>query len=169
MFQMSCGNKNKSVEKTDVLDIGSVFCLPDTIRCLDDSVCLGDYRNHLFKKKYKVVIYIDSVWCNSCRLNLYDWRNTIDDLQAINDDLSFILIIQPKRSQLKEIRILKLRDSFKHPIFLDYKGVTTVVNPFSVNNKCFLLDSEDMVLKSGDPNPRSFLWYEFEEVINISN
>lgn len=89
VMQMSCGKQNKPVEKTEVFDVGSVFYLSDTIICLDDSLCIGDFRKQFNKKKYQVVIFIDSTWCNSCRLRLYEWEKIIDDFQAVNDNLRF--------------------------------------------------------------------------------
>lgn len=106
---------------------------------------------------YKVVHYIDSIGCTSCKLNLNEWKEYISYMDSItNHTVPCLFFIHAK--QKREIKIALKENSFEYPICFD------VENKFYQHNKfpmmpvlqTFLLDKDNRIVGMGNPvkNPR---------------
>ena len=117
-----------------------------------------DTVNFEFKDAdYKVVTYIDSVGCTSCKLQLHRWKDLVTEVDSLTDGaVPFLFYFQTK--DLKELRYLTRREGFTYPVCLDERDELNRLNQFpsDMTFQTFLLDKENKVVAIGNPilNPR---------------
>lgn len=106
---------------------------------------------------HKVLVYVDSVGCMSCRLQLPKWKElmaTVDSL--LPGQVSFCFFLYPK--DVKEMRYILRRDAFRHPVCIDTENVLGRLNGFPGEDtfQTFLLDKDNHVVAIGNPvhNPK---------------
>lgn len=107
--------------------------------------------------EYKVVTYIDSVGCTSCKLQLHRWKELVSEVNSlINGNVLFLFYFHPK--DIKELRYLTRRDAFTHPVCFDEMDDFNLLNhfPSEMMFQTFLLDRENRVIALGNPiqNPK---------------
>ena len=107
--------------------------------------------------EYKVVIYIDSVGCTSCKLQLPRWKNLVAEVDSLtNGNVPFLFYFHPK--DMKELRYLTRRDNFEYPVCFDEKDELNQLNQFpsDMTFQTFLLDKDNKVVAIGNPvlNPK---------------
>ena len=67
---------------------------------------------------YKVVTYIDSVGCTSCKLQLPRWKLFMQEVDStLNRPIPFVFYFHPK--DMKELRYITRRDAFIYPVCFD--------------------------------------------------
>ena len=100
----------------------------------------------------KVLIYIDSMGCTSCKLQLSRWK----ELKAYTDSLTngsvlYIFIFQS--ANLNKIKGVLRLDHFDHPVYLDRNADFVKLNTLPENSifHTFLLDKDNKVLVIGNP------------------
>lgn len=101
---------------------------------------------------YKVLIYVDSAGCTSCKLQLDKWKKFIAYSESIaGDKVSYIFFFHPK--DYKEIRYLLKRDTFNRPICIDKYDQLKKLNKFpdDIHFNTFLLDKNNKVVIIGNP------------------
>lgn len=106
---------------------------------------------------YKVITYIDSVGCTSCKLQLPRWKKLVEEVDSItNGSVPFLFYFHPK--DMKELRYLTRRDDFEYPVCLDEKNELNRLNrfPSDMTFQTFLLDKDNKVVAMGNPvlNPK---------------
>ena len=106
---------------------------------------------------YKVVTYIDSVGCTSCKLQLHRWKELVAEVDSLTDGrVPFLFYFHPK--DRKELRYLTRRDGFTHPVCFDEQDELNRLNhfPSDMTFQTFLLDKENKVIAIGNPvlNPK---------------
>lgn len=106
---------------------------------------------------YKVVTYIDSVGCTSCKLQLPRWKELLAEVDSLMDgSVPFLFYFHPK--DMKELRYLTRRDRFTYPVCFDEKDEFNRLNRFpkEMMLQTFLLDKDNKVLAIGNPvlNPK---------------
>lgn len=106
---------------------------------------------------YKVVTYIDSVGCTSCKLQLPRWKELVTEVDSLTDGrVPFLFYFYPK--DMKELRYLTRRDDFKYPVCFDENDELNSLNhfPADMTFQTFLLDKANKVVAIGNPvhNPR---------------
>jgi len=102
--------------------------------------------------KYKVLVYVDSLGCISCKLQLKQWKQFITYSDSIsNGDVSFLFFFHPKDAEEME-HLLKL-DRFDIPVCLDWEDKLNHLNKFpsDMNFQTFLLDRDNKVVLIGNP------------------
>jgi hypothetical protein len=120
----------------------------------------------LFNREFKILLYVDSTGCSSCRLKLFEWKQLIEGADSLfHGSVGFLLFFQPKDP--KELGSLFVRDFFDHPVFLDATGKINSLNHFpqAQQYQCFLLDSENKVLMIGNPVLNYRIWELYKEQI----
>ena len=101
---------------------------------------------------YKVVTYIDSVGCTSCKLQLPRWKQLVEEVDSLtNGSVPFLFYFHPK--DIKELRFLTRREAFTYPVCFDEKDDFNRLNRFpgEMMFQTFLLDKEDRVVALGNP------------------
>ena len=106
---------------------------------------------------YKVVTYIDSVGCTSCKLQLSRWKKLVEEVDSLtNGRVPFLFYFHPK--DRKELRYLTRRDDFTYPVCFDERDELNRLNQFPTDMtfQTFLLDKDNKVLAIGSPvlNPK---------------
>lgn len=106
---------------------------------------------------YKVVTYIDSVGCTSCKLQLPRWKKLVAEVDSLTDgNVPFLFYFHPK--DMKELRYLTRRDDFTYPVCFDEQDELNGLNrfPSDMTFQTFLLDKDNKVVAMGNPvlNPK---------------
>ena len=106
---------------------------------------------------YKVLVYVDSVGCTSCKLQLDRWKKVMKEMtEETGQDIPFLFFFNPK--DMKELRYLTRRDGFTYPVCFDEKDELNVLNHFPLDMmfQTFLLDRDNKVVSVGNPvhNPK---------------
>ena len=106
---------------------------------------------------YKVVTYIDSVGCTSCKLQRPRWKELLAEVDSLMEgSVPFLFYFHPK--DMKELRYLTRRDRFTYPVCFDEKDEFNRLNRFpkEMMLQTFLLDKDNKVLAIGNPvlNPK---------------
>ena len=107
-----------------------------------------DYKD----AEYKIVTYIDSIGCTSCKLQLHNWKKLMERVEKLCDKrvaFVFYFCINKKR----DLQSLTKADDFKHPVCFDDTDALNNLNKFpsDVSFQTFLLDKENKVLAIGNP------------------
>ena len=106
---------------------------------------------------YKVVTYIDSVGCTSCKLQLPRWKKLVEEVDSLAEGrVPFLFYFHPK--DMKELRYLTRRDDFTYPVCFDERDELNRLNQFPTDMifQTFLLDKDNKVVAMGNPviNPK---------------
>lgn len=101
---------------------------------------------------YKILVYVDSIGCTSCKLQLHKWKELMNKIYStVTNNISFIFVFHPK--DLKEIEYLLKRDQFDIPIYMDWDDRFNKLNQFpsDITFQTFLLNRENKVIILGNP------------------
>ena len=101
---------------------------------------------------YKVVTYVDSAGCISCKLQLNRWKELVAEVDSLTDGaVPFLFYFQTK--DLKELRYLTRREGFTYPVCFDEKDELDALNQFpdEMMFQTFLLDKDNKVVAVGNP------------------
>lgn len=103
---------------------------------------------------YKIVIYVDSLGCLGCKLQLSKWKafiQKVDSLQKRDSNISFVFYFNSK--DYKELQYIMSREDFNYPICLDTQDLFNKQNHFSSDTdfQVFLLNQDNRVIAIGNP------------------
>ena len=93
------------------------------------------------KSPHKVLVFVDSIGCTSCKLQLHRWKELIQYTDSITQGtVPFLFFFQS--DDKKEIRYLLKKDNFDKPICLDQSDKLNELNHFPADGRfqTFLLD-----------------------------
>jgi hypothetical protein len=112
---------------------------------------------------YKILLYVDSTGCTSCRLHLDEWKVYIEEL---GERISFLLYFRPKYE--KDILLALKIARFNYPVYIDKNDELNKLNKFhaSPSFQCFLLDRNDKVLAIGNPTTNYSVWELYKKIIS---
>jgi hypothetical protein len=147
--------------------MGKEIQFPDDFQCnvfgkdTAPTVCVD-----MIHAEYKILLYVDSGGCSSCRLKLFQWQQVIAEADSLfRNKLRFLFFFQPKNK--KEINYLLKIDDFDYPVFIDMEGVINRLNRFPdrIEYQCFLLDKDNKVLMIGSPASNPKIWELYKQVV----
>ena len=104
------------------------------------------------KTDYKVVVFVDSVGCISCKLQLPRWKEFMHEVDSLSDgNVPFVFFFQTK--DVRELRYILRRDNFSHPVCIDTEDRFYRLNQFprEMMFQTFLVNSENHVKVIGNP------------------
>ena len=104
------------------------------------------------KSNYKVVVYVDSTGCVSCKLRLKEWKEFIAYVDSVSGgQVPFLFFFQSKDN--KELRYILKRDNFRLPVCVDSQNEFGKLNrfPSELMFQTFLLDKDNRVKVIGNP------------------
>ncbi len=109
------------------------------------------------RSDYKVVTYVDSTGCTSCKLQLPEWKRFMHEVDSMcGDNVQFLFYFHPK--DVKELLYYFRRDKFMYPICLDMEDKFNKFNkmPDDMAFQTLLLNNENKVVAIGNPvnNPK---------------
>ena len=107
--------------------------------------------------EFKVITYVDSIGCTSCKLQLHRWKELIAEMDSVTSGtVPFLFYFHPK--DVKELCYLLRRDAFNNPVCFDEMEDFNKLNrfPSDITFQTFLLDKENRVIGMGNPvhNPK---------------
>ena len=101
---------------------------------------------------YKVLVFVDSIGCTSCKLQLSRWKELIRYTDSISQkNIPFLFFFQ--FDDQWEIHSLLIRENFDKPICLDRSDSLNQLNHFpkDIRFQVFLLDKNNKVVVIGNP------------------
>lgn len=104
------------------------------------------------KGKYKIVHYVDSAGCTSCKLNLKQWDEFIFYMDSVTGHtVPCLFYIHTK--QKRELKIALKENGFDYPVCLDMENEFYRLNKFPMTPllQTFLLDENNRIVGMGDP------------------
>lgn len=111
-----------------------------------DTIC-----PQLYRTEFKILVYVDSTGCTPCKLNIFNWKELIMEVNEVNKNVSFLFYINAADYKIVEQTLLMNR--FDYPVIIDKENKINKMNHFSSNSMfhIFLLDRDDKVLLLGNP------------------
>jgi hypothetical protein len=163
----SCTNKQKKDAAKIVNEwTGKEIKFPQGINCTSmgrDTTCVD-----LYSDNYKILLYVDSLGCTNCRLNLPEWKKIINESDTIFSKLpEFIFFFQPKKKDERELQYIFKNNGFRHSVFIDKENEIDNLNKFPSKSEyqCFLLDKNNKVVIIGNPSINKGIWVLFKRII----
>jgi hypothetical protein len=164
----SC-NKNKRTNAQKVVSewTGKEMKFPAGLQCVSimkDTACIDLYGDN-----YKILLYIDSLGCTSCRLNLSKWKNLIAEADSVfQKKPEFLFFFQSKKNREKELQVILKSDGFRHPVFIDKTNAIMKLNniPKEQEYQCFLLGKDNKVVMVGNPVLNPAIWELYKKIID---
>lgn len=101
---------------------------------------------------YKILLYVDSIGCTSCKLQLHKWREFITEVDSLTSgSVPVLFFFHPKDK--RELTYLLKRDEITVPVCLDENDRLNFLNRFPSREdfQCFLLDKDNKVVYIGNP------------------
>ena len=101
---------------------------------------------------YKVLVFVDSIVCTSCKLQLSRWKEFVRYTDSISQkNIPFLFFFQ--FDDQWEIHSLLIRENFDKPICLDRSDSLNQLNHFpkDIRFQVFLLDKNNKVVVIGNP------------------
>lgn len=151
---VSCDSATQSNRDAVSETVGRQIFIPDNliVRVKNDTIDC-DFSDASFK----LLVYVDSSDCTSCKMKLGKWIDIVNEFKNITGgDLNFLMIVNSNND--KEISYYLERDNFLLPVALDKNGRFRKLNKIRDKNDyhTFLLDESDNVLALGSPatNPK---------------
>lgn len=128
---------------------GKEIILPDTLTLKvqgRDTVCPD-----LSEARFKILNYIDTSGCTSCRTRFYDWNLLQQQTDSLNLDVAYLFIAWVK--EYEELEILQQINHCQIPCLYDSTGTLGRLNQFPPYPRLqtFLLDSLNRVILIGSP------------------
>lgn len=124
------------------------------------SVCVCDNNVENLtcaKTDFTLLCYLDTLGCESCKLNLYDWNKYIKEIDSTSrHSVRFLFYFNTKHKN--RISAILKREKFCHPICWDDNDSLNKLNnlPKEFEYQTFLLDKKNKVVAIGNPtiNPK---------------
>jgi hypothetical protein len=165
----SCKNSKRNEVEAIIKEwMGKEIQFPNDFQCnvsgkdTASVVCTG-----LTEAEYRILLYVDSTGCSSCRLKLFQWQQLIEEADSLFEGkLSFLLFFQPKNK--KELSFLFMRDRLNYPVFIDMNNTVNQLNHFpeKTEYQCFLLDKNNKILMIGNPTLNPKIWELFKQTVS---
>lgn len=121
-------------------------------------VCEDSMRTYVpHITEYAILTYINSEGCFSCKLQLPQWENLMNELSSLNlSQVPVLFIFNPDDKQALISLLRKVK--FDYPVYIDTDDVLNQLNKFptEMEFQTFLLDKEARVVAMGNPilNPK---------------
>ena len=169
LFVSSCKDNRKRDEAAKIVNewIGKEIRFPENVSCyVSGKDTFPELCNEHFRKEFKILLYVDSAGCSSCRLNLSEWKQLMEEADSLfQGKVGFLLFFQPKK--VKDIAYMFAQNRFDYPVFIDLNGVINGLNHFpqAMQYQCFLLDKNNKVLMIGNPVSNRKIWELYKEQI----
>lgn len=129
--------------------IGQTIVLSDTAIVKDTIPVSVD--SILKQNQYKIISYVDTSYCYSCRLQLKKWKEYISEVSDKKKSVVMLLVFNSSLKHEAE-NLLGMVD-WNMPIFFDKKGYfkKTYNIPDEFALQTFLLDNNNKVIAVGNP------------------
>lgn len=149
---LSCKEKDNRKELARLVTEwqGKEIIFPDNViftRNVTDTV---DYQ--ISGTDFKVLVYVDSIGCTECKLQLGRWKALMTHVDSITGEtVPFLFFFHAKDNG--EIKYLLKRDELDIPVCIDKEDELNRLNKFpsDITFQTFLLDKDNKVVVLGNP------------------
>ena len=133
------------------------------------SMCRDTVCPSILKHRFKLLVYVDSVGCISCKLNLLKWKAFMDNCNLNGLDLGFLFVIQSNNYEFFNHKVQAF--NFTYPIIYDSLDEWNKLNNFPKNElyHTFLLNSENKVILIGSPIDNNIIMKLYSKAILGNN
>lgn len=103
---------------------------------------------------YKILLYVDSAGCTSCKLQLLKWNQFIEQVDSLTSGkVQVLFFFHPSNEDKREIIYLLKRNAITIPVCIDETDMLNSINQFPSRGdfQCFLLDNDNKVKLIGNP------------------
>ncbi len=146
----SCNKKEKEIIQLVTQWRNKQIILPNKMVFTKSGTDTINYKfNHT---KHKILVYVDSIGCTSCKLRLDKWKDFINHMDSIsNNSVSYLFFFHA--NDKKDIIPILKKEKFKIPICIDKQDELYKLNKFPYNTmfQTFLLDKNNKVIAIGNP------------------
>jgi hypothetical protein len=161
---LQCKEDKKLTEANRIVKewVGKTIQFPDiTPFCLDNGDVLSPLPRE--SKNYKILLYVDSAGCTSCRSRLEIWDMYI---KGLGEKVDFLFYFFPKTEN--ELLSLLKNFQFNHPVYIDKQDELNKLNKLPTNQffQCFLLNKENKIISIGNPALNPKIWELYKEQIS---
>lgn len=152
-YFISCANKEDKINVENIVQEwkGKEIKFPEDMTYTFQGY---DTVSYFTNNQYKILTYIDSFGCTSCKLKLNKWIDFINYLDSFTSNkIDYIFIFNPKNRGVKDLKAELYLNNFTKPICLDLKDELNLINnfPTEYDFQTFLLDSNNHVKLIGNP------------------
>lgn len=149
---LSCKDNNSRKEIAKIVQHwqNKEIIFPEDITFTKYGTDTIDYK--IPSSSYKILMYVDSIGCTSCKLQLHKWKEFISELDSLtNGSVPVIFFFHPK--DMREISYLMKRDGIEIPVCIDLDDELNALNKFpsSQEFQTFLLNEENKIVYIGNP------------------
>lgn len=148
-FLLGCQSNTKQLEDEVLKWVGKKIIFPtynETVTFGNDTFSVGE------RHKFRILSYVDSIGCSSCKLKLSDWNSFIMELNSkYKDQIDYLFYFHPKKTD--NIYDLMWKNKFFHAIYVDANDSLNILNHFPEDERfhTFLLNENDEILVVGNP------------------
>ena len=170
-FISSCRENERHKKAAEVVNewMGKEILFPENVPCyILGKETRSEICDDLFNREFKIVMYVDSAGCGSCRLQLFEWEQLMEEANRLfPGKVGFLIFFQPENETEME-SLFEREGYFDHSVFIDIKGSINKLNHFSqeMQHQCFLLDKDNKVLMIGNPVLNPKIWELYKSVIS---
>lgn len=152
---LACRDSKKDIAQQIAQWDGKTIVFPDAIVYSKFGLQIDENCNR--DVQFKILTYVDSIGCTSCKLQLPKWKALIAEMDSVaNGDVNVLFFMHPK--DRREIEYILKRDQFYYPVCIDEADSLNKLNHFPTDDRfqTFLLDKKNKVLAIGNPvhNPK---------------
>lgn len=119
---------------------------------------------------YKIIVYIDSSGCTTCRMKIPVWEQIISEYKHLTDkEINFLMVLNTAPTP-EFIYVIKQKD-FKHPICFDPENKFGSANNFPTQDEfhTMLLDAEDKIIALGNPADNPKIKKLYDRIIGLDS
>ena len=156
IFKMSLVSNYIKLQGRNIVFPEEMICIPDDTR----SPNLKAFR------KPKIVIWVDSTECSSCRIGrLYEYEELYQ--QGCNEGFDVLVLFSPRADDFCEAQHMVRVHHFSFPVYFDVNNSFGKSNniPSDIRFHAFLLDRDDCICFIGDPMSNLKLRNVFNDAI----
>lgn len=150
LILLSCsGSRDNSTEKLIVEWEGKEIIFPEKTQF---ALYGKDFAfDTIPDAEFKIITYVDSIGCASCKLRLPSWIDFIAQLDTMKLNVPILFFLHPFNS--RELKAILRRDNFNYPVCMDTKDELNKLNHFpqDFHFQTFLLNRNNEVLAIGNP------------------
>jgi hypothetical protein len=149
---ISCGGNRPKEEAARLVAEwqGREILFPENIVFTRNLTDTTDYR--IPDSEYKVLIYVDSTGCTTCKLQLSKWKELIASVDSLTGgSVPFLFFLHS--NNYREIRYVLKEVGFELPVCIDTEDALNRLNRFlpDAAYQTFLLNRENKVVLVGNP------------------
>lgn len=129
--------------------IGDSIIFPNMVETNNNMVL--PIETILGKTEYRIISYIDTSYCYSCRLQLKNWKNYISEISATKANVQMLLVFNDAIK--KEAENIIMMSQWNMPVIFDTNGEFYRNNfiPSQFEFQTFLVNENNVIIAVGNP------------------